>query len=255
MTSVTDEQGTVPELFGQLSQRHASAGDLRRAKLAAWASDVHVLEELLWQNGLGDAPDPDAQLATLGEVVAGALEALADRAPNHLTARELVEAAREAMVTTFDESVHGLLTDRLAPLDHLDLCEPVSHDAVREAERRLDGRTPEDLVAELRFAAADCMAVAQLLATEGEQEAAQRLAHQADAAAFEAYLIAAASLAGDERLVTVDLRWELGRGVLADRSAGGSKPGLGDWRPAILALVGSAESGVLGRTLEALPET
>ncbi|MCW2843310.1 MAG: hypothetical protein JWN22_1226 [Nocardioides sp.] len=252
MTSVTDER--VPELLGQLSQRHASEGDLRRAKLAAWAADVHVLEELLWQNGLGDAPDPDAQLAALGEVVAGALDALADRAPNHLTARQLVEAAREAMVTTFDESVHGLLTDRLAALDHLDLCEPVAHDAVREAERRLDGRTAEGLVAELRFAAADCMAVAQLLASEGEEDAARRLAHQADAAAFEAYLVAAASLGGDERLATVDLRWELGRTVLSGRPADGSKGALGDWRPGLLALVGSAESGVLGRTLEALPE-
>lgn len=255
MKSATDRRVIAPAQLGQLSRRHAAAGDLRRAQLGVWASDVHVLEDLLWQNGLGDAPDPDAQLAVLGEAVAGSLDALADRAPDGLSARRLVEAAREAMVTTFDESVHGLLTDRLLVLDHLDVCDPVPYDAVDAAERRLDGRTPQGLVAELRSAAADCMAVAQVFAAEGETGAARRLALQSDAAAFEAYLVAAASLAGDERLVTVDLRWDLARDALAGLPAAGTEPVLGDWRPALVALVGSAERGVLERTLEALPES
>lgn len=255
MTPVTDDRDSLSGLLAQRSRDHAAGGDLRCGKLSAWAADAHVLEDLLWENGLADAPDPGAQLASLGEVVAASLEQLAARSPHGLSARQLVEAAREAMVTTFDESVHGLLTDRLVALDHLDLCEPAVHDAGADAERRLDGRTPQGLVAELRAAAADCMAVAQVFASEGEPDAARRLALQSDAAAFEAYLVAAASLAGDERLVTVDLRWGLAREVLAELAPSTTGTALGSWRPALVELVGVAERGVLERTLEALPET
>lgn len=255
MTSVTERDRTQ-DRYVQLSHRHAAEGDVRRSQLAAWASDVHVLEALLWQNGLGQAPDPGAQLAAVGESVAVALETLAERPPATLTARQVVEAAREAMVTTFDESVHGLLTDRFATLDHLDACEPVvpSESPEARAARRLDGRTPEELAAELRATAADCMAVAELMDVEGETAAAGRLARQADAAAFEAHLVTSALLSGDERLVTVDLRWELASGLtVSGDPEGGSLPDPLDQRRVLGGLVGSAERDLLDRGLEPLP--
>ena len=51
--------------------------------------------------------------------------------------------------------------------------------------------------------------MAGLLEAGGEPEAAVRLSGQADAAAFEAHLLTAAIRAGDDALVTVDLRWDL----------------------------------------------
>ncbi|MCW2773505.1 MAG: hypothetical protein JWN91_1831, partial [Nocardioides sp.] len=59
--------------YAELSRRHAADGDLRMAQLAAWAGDVHVLEDLLWQNGLAQAPDPAAELAAVGESVAASV--------------------------------------------------------------------------------------------------------------------------------------------------------------------------------------
>ncbi|GAA1156703.1 hypothetical protein [Nocardioides aquiterrae] len=222
--------------FTGLSQRYAEAGDLRMAQLAAWAADVHTLEELLWENGLGHAPDPGAQLASIGDSVAASVEELARTLPDGpVTARALLDAAREAMVTTFDESVHGLLSDRLGDLEHLDHVEPRDPATGRTAER-LDGRTPAELAAELRTAAADCATMATLLGVGGEDQAAARLGRQADAAAFEAYLVLAALRSGDHTLATVDLRWDL----VAEQAG----------RERFASAVGSAEHAALHLVLE-----
>lgn len=202
---------TTAQEHGELSRRYAAAGDPRMAQLAAWAADVHVLEELLWSNGLGQAPDPAAQLAVIGESVAASIEAaatgLVDSGP---TGRDLVEVARAALVSTFDPSVHQLLTDGFGDLDHLDrgpgrgAVDPEARTAAR-----LSGLAPSDLLAELRVAAADCRAIAEILLGDGDVEAGDRLARQAQAAGFEAQLVASAIRGGDEALVTVDLRWDL----------------------------------------------
>lgn len=221
--------------FSALSRRYAGSGDLRMAQLAAWAADVHTLEELLWENGLGNAPDPEAQLAAVGESVAASLESVTLPA-GPVAARALLDLAREAMVTTFDESVHGLLADRFGDLEHLDhVGAPEGTPTGRTADR-LDGRTPEELVSDLRTAAADCATMATLLGAGGEDQAAARLARQADAASFEAYLVMAAVRGGDDALATVDLRWDL----VAEQTG----------RERFASAVGSAEHAVLHAVLE-----
>lgn len=224
----------LPAAYAALSRRYTDAGDLRGAQLAAWAADVHALEELLWESGLAQAPDPAAELAAVGDSVATAVEELAFALPNApLTARGVVEAAREALIQTFDESVHGLLQDRLEDLAQLDECRPgAGFERASRIASRLDGRTAEDLVAALGTAAADCSTMASLLAAGGDAEAAGRLGVQADAAAFEAYLVTAALAAGDETLATVDLRWDL---AAADGLA------TADPRAHVARVVGSAE--------------
>jgi hypothetical protein len=245
---------TVPARLAGLAERYAAEGDLRRAQLASWAADVHVLEELLWENGLAEAPDPVAQLAVVGESVASALEALADSTAGDITPRTLLEAARRAMVSTFDASVHEVLLEQLPSLEHLDSCDPLSATADADASvtaARLGGRTAEELVAELREAAADCLHVGDVMHVEGERTAASRMSHQADVATFEAYLIAAAVHAGDHQLATVDLRWELAREL--DPSGWDTERhgnAFATLRRELIALVGSAEMETLWRTLE-----
>jgi len=251
MTTMPTAGPTTAQRYADLSRRQARRGNARRAQLAAWAADVHVLEELLWENGLDEAPDPHEQLATIGEAIASAIEAMAADTADDLTPRQVVELARHAMVTTFDASVHALLQERFADLGHLDaLAQPGPEEGARHAEPQpedlLDGRAPEQLVTELRTAAADCMAVAELMATEGEPEAAQRMARQADNAAFEAYLVTAAIAAGDTGLATADLRWQLAR----DAEETGPAQDLGARRALLGSLVGSAERPALDAIME-----
>ena len=65
---------------------------------------------------------------------------------------------------------------------------------------------------------------------------AARLSRQADAAAFEAYLVLAALRSGDDTLSTVDLRWDL----VAEKSG----------RDRFASAVGSAEHAALHQVLE-----
>lgn len=253
---------STADRLAELSRIQARRGDRRLAVLAAWACDVHLLESLLWENGLDQAPDPDAQLAAVGEAVASSLAARAETTSVGLTPQEVVEVARGALLATFDASVHDLVSERLEPLDHLDdIAE--TRAAVDRLDDRLDdrlgGRTPERLVADLRATAADCVAVADLMATEGEVAGAARLTRQADIASFEAYLTAAAVVAGDTRLATVDLRWALAELLDLPEPDGGDAPDPAEAadlaatvRARLTELVGSAERAELGRTFEPL---
>jgi hypothetical protein len=279
MPTVTDdvashgvpERLTVAEQLARLSGRYVEEGDVRRAQLASWAADVYVLEELLWENGLAEAPDPVAQLAAVGESVAAALEALAEGVSGDVMPRAVVEAARRAMVSTFDESVHEVLLEQLPSLDHLDACAPASASGSAStsastsasssasadrpdspAVERLGGRTAEELVAELRQAATDCVLAGEVLDAAGEYTAAERMSHQADVATFEAYLVATAIHAGDHRLASVDLRWELARQLTPEDWAADERDRspFATLRRELIALVGSAEMETLWRAFE-----
>src|SRR3954452_12077794 len=125
MTTVSEDVGnrhlrerpSMPEQLVRLAGRYAADGDVRRAQLASWAADVYVLEELLWGHGLAEVPDPVARLATIGESVASALEVLAEGVTGDVLPSAVVEAARRAMVLTFDDSVHEVLSQQLPSLD------------------------------------------------------------------------------------------------------------------------------------------
>lgn len=263
MTSDLRDPTFLRERLREQSRTYARRGATRPAQLAAWTSDLHVLEQLLWQNGLAEAPDPDAQLAAVGEAVAASLDILAESDLGELTPQLIVDLARDALVNTFDESVRQMLADEFMPLDHLvaAVWEPAGEDDPTDGRGRLGDRSPEQLVVELLAAAGDCMAVARELVVEGEFASAQRLSRQADIASFEAYLVAAASLAGDHELASVELRWDAA--VILDRREraaehGGSMADLAEVittrRRELLALLGSAEQGILELTFEPVPE-
>lgn len=193
-----------------LSRAYAARGEGRPALLALWAADVQVLQVLLLENGIGSAPDPEAQLTLVAEAVRSSLLEGSASATGPITLREAGEHARRALLATFDESVHALLEERLAPLDHLGpLNPPLSGGARQAVARRRAGRTSLELVHDLRTAAGDCMAIAHEMARDGDRAGARRQARNADLGSFEAYLVSAALAVGDTALTTVGLRWDL----------------------------------------------
>jgi hypothetical protein len=198
-TQVTD--------YARLSVAYASRGDCRRAALAAWAADLRSVQSLLWASGISGAEDPDQQLLD----VAGAVEtALLGRAATGTSAREVVEAARQALLAAFDVSVHEQLRERFTDLDHLDTVRPPVPGAANQAVTdRLDGRGGEELVGDLLTAAADCRAVARVMSELGEPDEERRQVVSADLAGFEAFLVLASAASGDATLATTELRWDL----------------------------------------------
>lgn len=202
--------------YASLSREYADVQESRLALLAMWAADVHVLQLLLLESGLGSAPDPAAQLAGVGEAVNRSLTAIS---LDGATPRQMLERSREAMVATFDESVHTLLVNRFLPLDHLDAVQGQAVDSAdRAVERRLDGRTHEQLVADLEATAHDCVAVAGAMVAAGDPDGALRQMHHADLASFEAFLLRTAMESGDETLASVDLSWDLAARAFAQVS-------------------------------------
>jgi hypothetical protein len=266
-TAVTSGTTTTPglgeptplrERLDDLARSYARRGDLGSALMTTWGVQMHRLEETVWESGLQLAVDPHAELAAIGEAVARALEAAADHAQDDLSAHDVVQLAREAMIGALDEVLHEAVLDGFMRLDHLVHLVPTQGRRNGHAADRLEERTAEQLVVELLGAAGDCMAVAHELVVEEEVAAAIRMARQADVATFEAFLVAAASLAGDDELGSVQMRWDLARDLApgeADVESGttGVAAAVARQRHQLLALLGSAEQAVLGQTFETPP--
>ena len=197
------------ESYAARSRSHARAGDARQALLALWAADVRSLQRLLFESGLGSAPDPQAQLVAVADAVVEAMASFATDPSGQADPRALITEARAAMAAAFDESVHGLLQERFSAVDHLDGLEPVSDVGRAEREDDLSGRTPDQLAGDLMTAAGDCAAIASGLARAGDAVGAAAQQRLADGGCFEAYLTQVAAATGDSGLVTVDLRWDL----------------------------------------------
>jgi hypothetical protein len=225
------------EAYLALSRDQAAAGDTRRAILSIWAADLATLQCLLWDSGLGLAPDPDAQLAAVGQIVVDSVGKYAVEA-GPATPRQAVERARTAMMQPFDESVHTSLTERFVPIDHLDAAR-TSLDAPRR-EVPLDGRSARQLIEDLRLTATDCTAVASAMESAGFAEDARNQLQMAGLACFEAHLIDVALRVGDSALLSVDLRWQLAQRMLADTSIRASVSDV------LLQVVGPEESIALG---------
>lgn len=252
------ESAPVRERLDDLARRYAGRGEVWSALLTTWAVEMHRLEEVAWESGLQLAADPHAEMAAIGEAVARAVEAIADEVEFDLAPDGVVHLAREAMVDAVDESLHEAVLDGFFRLDHLIEAVPTQGRRNGHAAERLEERTAEQLVVELLGAAGDCMAVARELVVEEEYDAAVRLARQADVATFEAFLVAAASLAGDDELGSVQLRWDLARDLAPGDSASvdgvaGVAAAVADQRRELLALLGSAEQSVLAQTFETPP--
>ncbi|CAN5425340.1 hypothetical protein BH09ACT10_BH09ACT10_10300 [soil metagenome] len=242
-----------PELFEllvgctALSHEYADVGEVRLAVLAMWMSDLHALQLLLMENGLHLAPDPADQLASVGEAL---IESLSAASPHNATPRRLLERSREGMVAAFDESVHEALARRFLPLDHMDAMSGSTFGSVDQAvEQRLDGRTCEQLVAELEATAQDCVAVAEELIAANDTECALQQMYQADLASFEAFLLIVAADCGDETLVTVQVSWDLA--VRADASHPFARfsdgvdfaTAINSWRERLVVFGGWAQAG------------
>ncbi len=190
--------------FAELSRTYAAGGDGRRAALAAWASDVRAVQALVLETGADARGRPPPVPLAVETALAGL--AAVDTA----SVRTVVETARAQLVGTFDASVHDQVRGRLAALDHLDaVAAPGPGAANRAVTDRLDGRGGEQLVGDLLTAAADCRAVAQVMAQVGDEDERQRQTDAADLAGFEAFLVLVSAATGDATLATTELRWDL----------------------------------------------
>lgn len=252
-----DHDAVTPTLAGEtadyaaLSRGFAASGDLRKAVLTQWAADLRVLQSLLWENGLGQAPDPAAGLHAVADALQGSWTQYADHLAGAGSARDLVDRARAALAAVFDPSVHALLASRLTPLDHLDHVPVAARPAPEQTYR--DWRSAEELLRDLRVAGQDAVRVARTLVDEDAREADDQR-WQATLAMFEAHLVRSALLAGDDDLITAELRWELAGARLAADGAPADSSAL---RSALASVLGPVEqAGVVAglADLDRLPE-
>lgn len=238
------------EDFALLSRWYADRRDTRGTVLATWAADVRAVQLVLWDAGLHSAPDVDGAIGTVGEAVVAAVTE--GDLSSAVSLRGLVERGRQAMVSAFDATVHELVRDAFTDLDHLDALPRATAGATnRSIAARLDGRSGEQLVADLLATSADSRLVARVMAEVGDDDEARRQEAAAALAAFEAYLVLSSAASGDMSLATTDLRWDLAA-LLADAADLGDPDRL---RAVLRTVVAPAELSALHAVLDlSLPE-
>jgi hypothetical protein len=205
--------------YADLSKWYAERGDARCAALAVWAADIRVVQCLVFE---GDRADPEhpVELRAVGDAVGLAL--VESGSATESSVRAVVEAARRSLLSAFEESARAGIVTRFVGLDHLDgLPAPAPGAANDAVNHRLDGRGGEQLVGDLLTAAADCRAVARMMALVGDDEEAERQSATADLAAYEAYLVLTSAAAGDATLAVTELRWKLAAQKAAEPPAAG----------------------------------
>jgi hypothetical protein len=241
------------DVYVNLSRAYAARNEARLAVLAQWVADVQVLQSLMWDSGLGSAPDPDAQLAAVAGAVDVSLREYATTAAGPVDLLGAVQGARVALTAAFDASVHDLLNERFTSLDHLvGLAAPAATAGQAARQARLGDRTVQELAGDLRVAAADSMAVSEALARAGHNPDALRQARLADLASFEAFLLEAADAVGDTHLSTVDLRWDLATVAVddIDLPAEELSATVDSLRDALRGVVGATEADALSAMFE-----
>jgi hypothetical protein len=240
-------------VYVNLSRAYAARNEARLAVLAQWVADVQVLQSLMWDNGLGSAPDPDAQLAAVAGAVDVSLREYATTAAGPVDLPGAVQGARVALTAAFDASVHDLLNARFTSLEHLvGLAAPAATAGLAARQARLGDRTVQELADDLRVAAADSMAVSEALARAGHTADALRQARLADLASFEAYLLEAADAVGETHLSTVDFRWDLAMAAVDDIDLPSEDlyAAVSRLRDVLLEIVGPTEADALSATFE-----
>lgn len=206
----TDTASKV-DTYSALSRRFAADGDAHAAVHALWAADIATVQMIAWERIMIASPNPDRQFFAVAKTVVDALSAYAvSTVSEPLTAYDVVQAARAGLEQAFDDSFLHLLRDRYVPVDHLmTLRAPTPQDAVTAVQSRLEGMSVNDFVAHRLQVADHAIGQAREQAAAGNTDTAIAQAYQADLAAFEAYLVEAARVVGDNFLITVDLRWAL----------------------------------------------
>lgn len=202
--------------YAALSRQYAAHGNPLGAVHAMWASDMHTVQAVIWERVMVASPQPDEQFFAITKTLAKALLQCQMRAEERSTAVDCVAEARSGLAFAFDPAALRVIGTKVAPVDHLDgLRAPTVGDLWSCQQERLGGRSAAEVVAERKQASADGVAVAMGMYGEGRLDDAQAQAWRADWAAFEAYLIDAATAIGDESLISVDLRWELATSVIS----------------------------------------
>ncbi|MGV8847480.1 hypothetical protein [Tessaracoccus sp.] len=196
--------------YYELSRSYAAKGDVYAAVHALWMADMCAVQAVMWERILIASPKPDEQFFAIATSVSRALSLHALTGTAQPDAASTIQAARDGLAQAFDEVAMRLLAARLTPLDHLvGLPAPDQAGADAVLARRLSGSSPEQLIVQRNRSAAESMNTAAGLHRRGCHADAVTHAYQSDMAIYEAYLLEAARVVGDEFLMTVDLRWEL----------------------------------------------
>jgi hypothetical protein len=192
------------------ARRLAAEGDSPAALATAWGSDVFAVQAVIWERILVASAVPQRQFYRVADALFEGLRSSPELADDRPSCRNVIRAARQALLAACDPELRGSIEAGWPDLAYMGMLPaPTVDDLEEAAAARLGGIPPEAFVEQRRHEAAEAMAQAQALRVRGDTVAAIQLAFDSDFLALEAYLVASAIAAGDVRLQSVVVRWEL----------------------------------------------
>lgn len=205
------------QVLDAAARRQALEGDAVGALTLAWGADVYAVQGVLWERIIGAAAATHRQLYRAADAL---LRGMRGSAPvGSLTRGSCADVLHQARTRLLAECDEGLGTAiEAAWSEHsflADLSAPTAEDVQEAARGRCRGRAALTHAGALRDDSRATMQRAQGLRVRGDTAGALQEAYDSDLLALEAYLLESALAAGDSRLLTVSIRWELAIAAIA----------------------------------------
>ncbi len=211
---------------------------------AQWAADLHVLQQLLWENYLIPAPDFRTEYASINQHLDRGWSLLATDTSDHEDVAALLTAARTTLMDAFpDLSLIHTWHERLADAGrYAGVPVPTALDWMRVRAQHA-GKVPATLLLENRRNRN--LEASQALRSSEDHDSTGQVARlwELDWTVFHTHLVQTAHNAGDEYMLSVELRWRVAAALLARFD---SLPTQADaaatiWREAMTTAVGLQE--------------
>ena len=199
------------QVLERTCREHADRSDVVAAVAAALGADISSLQSLIWER-INIAPRvPQRQFFQAGEALTAALVTFgSEPLPSDSSAAQVIRQYRARMGDSFDSALAADASHRWPDISCLEqLAAPTTVDLDESVDRRLGGLTALEFVSARRAGADTCMTEAQARRIRGAISEAIGSAFESDFLALEAYLVESAIAAGDVRLLTVTIRWDL----------------------------------------------
>lgn len=225
-------------VLDQAARAHAAAQRLVQACVGAWAAEVRGLQATLVRHLLVHGRSPQYRYFELAEGLSDELAAVP--AEPEASAAQLILRARTVVARSLEPVILEQWSDTFVDLSYLDSLPAMSEADVHDyTAAQLSGRSVDAHIAARRRQAQESMLAAQTLRMKGDTTAAIRQAYESDFHCIDAYLVESARAAGDDRLLSVSVRWDLCAHAIAGLT------GLPDtFIPAVAAIRGALIDGI-----------
>lgn len=205
------------QVFERASRRQATSDDALNALIFAWGADIASIQSSLFEQIVIARKAPIRQYFQEAETLIAHFDVHELNFDSTASTAQLQMNIREQLFSWLPSDSRAAISSRLPDITYLEAIESPSAEQIHAgAQDRLQGMSASEFAVRRRREANELMLSALSSHARDEGNLAIELAYESDFRSLEAYLVDSALAVGDQRLWTVELRWELSKSAISE---------------------------------------